>query len=71
VNNFVIFDFAEVRAKQHVSQPNKRCMTEVVQRLDEMLQQDNPFAESFIRIHQIETSSFSIPAAPTWSIGHP
>jgi hypothetical protein len=47
---FYIFDSAAVTIKR-LNQSNQGCMSEVMLRLDELLQRINPFAESQQRIH--------------------
>jgi hypothetical protein len=48
-----IFDSAEATTKRLENQSNQGCMVEVMQQLDEMLRQVNPFAESHKQMHHI------------------
>jgi hypothetical protein len=48
-----IFDSTEATTKRLENQSNQGCMANVMQQLDEMLRQVNPFAESYKQMHQI------------------
>jgi hypothetical protein len=49
-----IFDSAEATTKRLENQSNQRCMAEVMQQQDEMLQQVNPLAESHKQMYPIK-----------------